>query len=78
MNACELNPNSTCSDFSKLKSVIIHCNPLQGQNRVFPVQYFHTGKKPVFIAGFPVDENRFFPVGNTAQGKPCFYYKKLF
>ena len=35
-------------------------------------------EKPVFIAGFPVDENRFFPVGNTTQGKPCFHYRDGF
>ena len=41
--------------------------PVQGQNRVFLVYFSHTG--------FPVDGNRFFPVGNTTQGKPYFHYR---
>ena len=40
----------------------------------FPCVVFPHRENPVFIAGFPVDENRFFPVGNTTQGKPCFHY----
>ena len=42
--------------------------PVQGQNR----------EKPVFNTGFPGDENRFFPAGNTTQGKPCFHYRDGF
>ena len=48
--------------------------PVQG----FPCVVFQHREKPVFIAGFPVDENRFFPVGNTTQGKPCFHYRDGF
>ena len=42
--------------------LILHCNPLQGQYRAstgqeqgFPCVVFPHRKKPVFIAGFPVD-----------------------
>ena len=44
----------------------------------FPCVVFPHREKPVFITGFPVDENRFFPVGNTTQGKPCFHYRDGF
>ena len=44
----------------------------------FPCVVFPHREKPVFIAGFPVDENRFFPVGNTTQGNPCFHYRDGF
>ena len=50
---------------------------MQGQNRVFPVQYFHT-EKNLFSIVFLGDENRFFPVRNTTQGKPCFHYRDGF
>ena len=55
----------------------VHCNLLQGQYRArtgFYLCSISTQGKPVFIARFPVDENRFFPVANTTQGKPCFHY----
>ena len=45
-----------------------------GPEQGFPSVVFPHRENPVFIAGFPVDENRFFPVGNTTQGKPCFHY----
>ena len=35
-------------------------------------------KNPVFITEIPANENRFFPVGNTTQGKPCFHYRDGF
>ena len=46
-----------------------------GSEQGFPCVVFPHRENPVFIAGFPVDENRFFPVGNTTQGKPCFHYR---
>ena len=39
-----------------------------GPEQGFPCVVFPHREKPVFIAGFPVDENRFFSVGNTTQG----------
>ena len=58
---------------------LVHCNPVQGQYRDGPEQgflcvVFPHRENPVFITGFQGDENRFFPVGNTTQGKPCFHY----
>jgi hypothetical protein len=44
--------------------------PVQG----FPCVLFPHREKPVFIAGFPGDENRFLPVRNTTQGKLCFHH----
>ena len=49
-----------------------------GPEQGFPCVVFPHREKPVFIAGFPVDENRFFPVGNTTQGKTCFHYRDGF
>ena len=49
-----------------------------GPEQGFPCVVFPHRENPVFIAGFPVDENRFFPVGNTTQGKPCFHYRDGF
>ena len=49
-----------------------------GPEQGFPCVVFPHREKPVFIVGFPVDENRFFPVGNTTQGKPCFHYRDGF
>ena len=49
-----------------------------GPEQGFPCVVFPPREKPVFIVGFPVDENRFFPVENTTQGKPCFYYRDGF
>ena len=45
-----------------------------GPEQGFPCVAFPHREKPVFIAGFLVDGDRFFPVGNTTQGKPCFRY----
>ena len=46
------------------KNVNVHCNPVQSQYRA--------------RTGFPGDENRFFPVRKTTQGKPCFHYRDGF
>ena len=51
-----------------------HTGPEQG----FPCVVFPHREKPVFNTGFPGDENRFFPVRNTTQGKPCFHYRDGF
>ena len=48
--------------------------PVQG----FPCVVFPHREKPAFITGFPGDENRFFPVRKTTQGKPCFHYRDGF
>ena len=39
--------------------------PVQGQNRVFPVYFSHTGKNLFSSPGNPVRKN--------TQGKPCFH-----
>ena len=49
-----------------------------GPEQGFPCVVFPHRENPVFIAGFPVDESRFFPVGNTTQVKPYFHYRDGF
>ena len=52
----------------------VHCNPVQGQYRArtgFSLWSFPHREKPVFITGFPGDENRVFPFGKSTQGNPC-------
>jgi hypothetical protein len=46
-----------------------------GPEQGFPWVVFPHREKPVFITGFPVAENRFFPVRITTQGKPCFHQR---
>ena len=41
----------------------------------FPCVLFANREKPVFITGIPANENRFFPVGKSTQGNPCFHYR---
>ena len=48
--------------------------PVQG----FPCVAFPHREKNVHISGDPCNENRFFPVGNTTQEKPCSYCRALF
>ena len=43
-----------------------------GSEQGFPCVVFPYRENPVFIAGFPVDGDRFFPVGNTTQENPVF------
>ena len=64
--------------FNILKTTAIPYRASTGPEQGFPCVVFPHREKPVFIAGFPVDENRFFPVGNTTQGKPCFHYRDGF
>ena len=45
--------------------------PGTGPEQGFLCVVFPHREIPVFITGFPGDENRFFPVRNTTQGKPC-------
>ena len=61
-------------------SFMLHCNPLRGQNRVFPVYYFHTGKNLFLLAGIPVMKTGFSlmeilhrenPVFITGMGLQC-------
>ena len=49
-----------------------------GPEQGFPCVLFPHMEKPVFITGFPGDENRFFPVRNSTKGKPCFHYRDGF
>ena len=49
-----------------------------GSKQGFPCVVFLHRENPVFITGFPGDDNRFFPVGNTTQVKPCFHYRDGF
>ena len=49
-----------------------------GPEQGFPCVVFPHREKPVFNTGFPGDENRFFPMRNTTQGKPCFHYRDGF
>jgi hypothetical protein len=49
-----------------------------GPEQGFPCVVFPHREKPVFITGNAVNENRFFPVRQTTQGKPCFHYRDGF
>ena len=49
-----------------------------GPEQGFPCVVFPYREKTFFITGFPGDEKRIFPVGNTTQGKPCFHYRDVF
>ena len=51
---------------------------ITGPEQGFPCVVFPHSEKPVFITGFPGDENRFLPVRKTIQGKPCFHYRDGF
>ena len=60
--------------------ISLHCN-LQsrtGPEQGFPCVLLPHREKPVFITGVPVDINRFFPVGKSTQGRPCFHYRDGF
>ena len=46
-----------------------------GPEQGFPCVVFPHREKPVFISWEPCNENRFFPDGNTTQGKPCSHYR---
>ena len=49
-----------------------------GPEQGFPCVLFPNREKPVFITGIAANENRFFPVGKSTQGKPCFHYRDGF
>ena len=49
-----------------------------GSEQGFPCVLFPNREKPVFITGIPANENRFFPVGKSTQGNPCFHYRAGF
>ena len=49
-----------------------------GPEQGFPCVVFPLREKPVVSSWDPCSENRFFPVGNTTQRKPCFHYKDGF
>ena len=46
-----------------------------GPEQGFPCVVCPHRENPVFISWDPCNENRFFPVGNTTQGKPCSHYR---
>ena len=49
-----------------------------GPEQGFPCVLFPNREKPVFITGITANENRFFPVGKSTQGNPCFHYRDGF
>ena len=49
-----------------------------GPEQGFPCVVFPHREKPVVSSWDPCNENRFFPVGNTTQGKRCFHYRDGF
>ena len=49
-----------------------------GPEQGFPCVVFPHREKPVSVSLDPCYENRFFPVGNNTQGKPCFHYRDGF
>ena len=49
-----------------------------GPEQGFPCVVFPRREKSVFNTGFSGDENWFFSVRNTTQGKPCFHYRDGF
>jgi hypothetical protein len=51
---------------------------LKGPVQGLPCVVFPRGENPVFISWDPCNENRFFPDGNTTQGKPCSHYRDGF
>ena len=52
--------------YTYFKCTAIPHRAITGPEQGFPCVVFLHREKPVFIAGFLVDENRFFPVGNTS------------
>ena len=64
--------------FALLSLTAIPYRASTGSEQGFPCVVFPHREKPVFISWDPCNENRFFPVGNTTQGKPCFHYKDRF
>ena len=69
---------SSFSVSSKYHYTAIPYRASTGPEQGFPCVVFPHRGKPVFNTGFPGDENRFFPVGNTTQGKPSFRYRDGF
>ena len=58
-----------------------HCNPVQGQYTArtgFSLCSISTQLEKLFNTGFPGDENRFFPLGNTTHETPGFNYRDGF
>ena len=49
-----------------------------GPEQGFPCVVFPHRENPVFITWDPCNENRFFTVGNTTQGKPYSHYRDGF
>ena len=49
-----------------------HTRPVQGQNRVFPVYFSHTGKNLFTLAGIPLMKTDFFLLGKVHRKNPVF------
>ena len=49
-----------------------------GPEQGFPCVVFPHRENPVFISWDPCNENRYFPDGNTTQGKSCSHYRDGF
>ena len=64
----------SCSDSHTAIPYRVSTGPEQG----FPCVLFPHREKPVYISWDPCNENRFFPVGKSTQGKPCFHYRDGF
>jgi hypothetical protein len=74
----EIVANYSCHNSCRFTYNVIPYRASTGPKQGFPCVVFPHRENPVFIAGFPVDENRFFPVGNTTHGNPCFHYRDGF
>ena len=64
--------------YLKLVFTAIPYRASTGPEKGFPCVVFPHRENPVFISWDPCNENRFFPVGNTTQGKPCSHYRDGF
>ena len=50
----------------------LHCNPVQGQNRVFPVYFSHTGINLFSLQGSQVMKTGFSLLGKVHRENPVF------
>ena len=79
LHFCSMN---MAMEFPGQMIIEIHCNPVQGRNRVFPVNFFSQGKTcfhyrgTLFSLQGPCFHYRDFPVRKSSQGKPCFHYRE--
>ena len=59
------------SEFSYFIIDSTHCKPIPVMKTGFSLCTFPNREKTVFITGIPANVNRFFPVWESTQGKPC-------